>query len=56
MEELSKTPFLGMVLPSLPTSLADYVTVLGNKIDHPEAISEEQLRSVLGLYQVRSNG
>ncbi|KAI8933312.1 COPII coat GTPase [Plenodomus lindquistii] len=35
MEELSKTPFV----------------VLGNKIDHPDAVSEDQLRSVLGLYQ-----
>lgn len=35
MEELQKTPFL----------------VLGNKIDHPNAVSEEQLRHELGLYQ-----
>ena len=35
MEELAKTPFL----------------VLGNKIDHPNAVSEEQLRHELGLYQ-----
>lgn len=35
MEELQKTPFL----------------VLGNKIDHPAAVSEEQLRHELGLFQ-----
>ena len=35
MEDLNKTPFL----------------VLGNKIDHPNAISEDQLRHELGLYQ-----
>ena len=35
MEELNKTPFL----------------VLGNKIDHPNAVSEDQLRHELGLYQ-----
>ena len=35
MEDLSKTPFL----------------VLGNKIDHPNAVSEDQLRHELGLYQ-----
>ena len=32
MEELASTPFL----------------VLGNKIDHPDAVSEEQLRATLG--------
>ena len=34
MEDLNKTPFL----------------ILGNKIDHPNAVSEDQLRHELGLY------
>ncbi|KAG9199233.1 COPII coat GTPase [Epicoccum nigrum] len=40
MEPLANTPFL----------------VLGNKIDHPEAISEDQLRAELGLYQTTGKG
>ena len=40
MEELSKTPIL----------------VLGNKIDHPEAVSEDQLRAELGLWQTTGKG
>ncbi|KAF2405228.1 small COPII coat GTPase sar1 [Trichodelitschia bisporula] len=40
MEELSKTPFL----------------VLGNKIDHPDAVSEEHLRSIMGLHQTTGKG
>lgn len=40
MEPLAHTPFL----------------VLGNKIDHPEAISEDQLRAELGLYQTTGKG
>ncbi|KAF2257335.1 Arf-domain-containing protein [Trematosphaeria pertusa] len=40
MEELANTPFV----------------ILGNKIDHPDAVSEDQLRAVLGLYQTTGKG
>ncbi|KAE9967668.1 COPII coat GTPase [Venturia inaequalis] len=40
MEPLAKTPFL----------------ILGNKIDHPDSVSEEQLRNELGVYQTTGKG
>ncbi len=40
MDDLSKVPFC----------------ILGNKIDHPDAVSEEELRHQLGLWQTTGKG
>jgi GTP-binding protein SAR1 len=40
MEDLAKVPFI----------------ILGNKIDHPDAVSEDELRQHLGLWQTTGKG
>lgn len=64
MEELSKTPFLilGNKIDrkwtgfGLKTSGSDWSVRLTRAMTDPDAVSEEQLRAVLGMYQTTGKG
>lgn len=58
MEELSKTPFLilGNKIDRMDTLSIHVIGTCTDEPLDPDAISEEQLRSVLGLYQTTGKG